>query len=138
MKKGQMEIVGLMLIVIFLTILAVVFLRFALKEDTSYAPEARQSVLALSTVESLIRTSFENQTFENLVYDCYTGLSCNILQQRISNIMPKLMSNKPYFYTFSSNDEVFLEFGDLCKIGIQANKIYIIKSTPIEISLKLC
>ena len=138
MKKAQMEIIGLMLIILFLAILAVFFLRFALKPDTSYISEARQSVLASATVDSIIKTSYNNQTFENLIYDCYTGFSCNILEKEIKDIMPKITSKKPYYYTFSSNEQVFLEFGDICKTGIQSNKIYIINKIPTEISLKLC
>ena len=137
MKKAQIEIIGLLLIVILLSVILVVFLRFALKSDTSYTPEARQSIIAKTTIDSLIKTSFNDQTFENLIYECYTGYNCNILKQEINAIMSKLMPNKQFFYVFTSNEQVFLEIGENC-IGIQANNPYIINSIPIKISLKLC
>ena len=137
MKKAQIEIIGLLLIVILLSVILVVFLRFALKSDTSSTPEARQSIIATTTIDSLIKTSFNDKTFENLIYECYTGYNCNILEKEINSIMSKLMPNKQFFYTFTSNEQVFLEIGENC-IGIQANNLYVINSIPIKISLKLC
>ena len=137
MKKAQIEIVGLMLIVILLTVLAVVFLRFTLKPGTSAISEARQSTMVSAAIDSIIKTSYNDKTFEDLVYDCYTGLNCNILTDELNSIMSKLMPKKPFYFTFSSNQQQFLDIGINC-LGIQANKIYIINSIPVEIGLKLC
>ena len=137
-KKAQIEMIGLMLIIILLTVLAVFFLRFTLKPPTTIA-SARQSVIAKSTIDSIIKTSYNEKTFENLIYDCYTGSNCNLLEQEINQIMPKLMPKKAFTLTFTSDEQEFLKItSKTCNIGIQANNIYRINSIPIKISLKLC
>ena len=136
MKKAQVEIIGLMLIIILLTILAVIFLRLTLKPSTTTS-EARQSIIASATIDSIVKTSYNDKTFENLIFDCFEGSNCNILEQEITKIMQKLMPNKKFFLIFSSEKQNFLELGQNC-LGIQANNPYVIKSIPIKISLKLC
>lgn len=135
-KKAQIEIIGLMLIVILLTFLAVVFLRLTLKPSESVS-EARQNIIASATIDSILKTSYQEETFESLIYDCYQATNCNILEQEINNIIGKLMPKKQFYMVFSSNDQVFFELGQNC-LGIQANNPYIISSIPIKISLKLC
>ena len=136
-KRAQIEIIGLMLIVILLTILAVIFLKLTLKSPATNIAEARQSIIASATIDSILKTSYNDKTFESLIYDCYTGSNCNILEQEINNIMPNLMPKKQFYMVFSSNDQTFLELGKNC-LGIQANNPYVINSIPTKISLKLC
>ena len=135
MKKAQIEIIGLLLIIILLSVLAVVFLRLTLKPSFTLTSEARQSIIAKTTIDSIIKTSYNDKTFENLIYDCYT-VACETLDQEINKIMPKLMPKKHFYMTFSSDNNVFFKIGTNC-LGIQANNHYII-TIPIEISLKLC
>jgi len=136
-KKAQIEIIGLMLIIILLTVLAVVFLRLTMKPASESTAEARQSIIASTTIDSIIKTSYNEKTFESLIYDCYQATNCNILEQEINKIMPKLMLKKQYYLIFASDDNIFLELGQNC-LGIQANNPYIINSIPFKISLKLC
>ena len=135
-KKAQVEIIGLMLIIILLTVLAVIFLRLTLKPPTTTS-EARQSIIASATIDSIVKTSYNDKTFENLIFSCYEGSDCQILDKEITKIMQKLMPNKQFYLVFTSEDQIFLELGQNC-LGIQANNNYVINSIPIKISLKLC
>lgn len=140
-KKAQIEIIGLMLIIILLTILAVVFLRLTLKPSRTIT-EARQSIIAKAAIDSIIKTSYNEETFEDLIYGCYSGYTdynCELLTKEINQIMPKLMPKKPFTLTFASNEQEFLKItSKTCNLGVQANNNYVINSIPIQISLKLC
>ena len=125
-----------MLIIILLTVLAVIFLRLTLKPSTTTS-EARQSIIASATIDSIVKTSYNDKTFESLIFDCFETSDCQILEQEIAKIMEKLMPNKQFYLIFASEDQIFLELGQNC-LGIQANNPYNIHSIPIKISLKLC
>lgn len=137
MKKAQIEMIGLLLIVLLLSVLIIFFVRFALRPSTDSTTQTRQSIIASAAIDSIVKTSLNDKTFESLIYECYTGSNCDILKQELNKIMSSLMPNKQFYYTFNSDNKVFLELGKNC-LGIQANNVYIINSVPISISLKLC
>lgn len=137
MKKAQTEIIGLVVIVILLTLLAVIFIKFALKEQPSTSAILRTSTKADNLLNSIIRTSTPNGKLLDLVVDSHIKGDFTYLNQEITKVLTKTLSHKQYSFKIFIDQQPVLEIGT-CKTGIASNKPYKYEDYSLKFSLVIC
>jgi len=119
MKKAQTEILGLAIVVILLTLVALVALKFFVtREPADTRKRYLQSELATSFLSTLLKTSSgcSKTTFEELLQDCAQGMriectdpdnplstvdSCVYAENRITLILDNSLAKQDKEYNFS-------------------------------------
>ncbi len=129
MKKGQMEMIGLVIIVILITLGMLFMALFALNDDPEKKVFTRKE-LASSTMAALMKTTafcngglpeFEKDLLEdcagtNTVYTCEGMDSCDFLDMKISELLDETVGAWGKTYEFESvsvsNGEALLHIWD--------------------------
>jgi len=136
-KKAQMEIMGLVIIIIMLAILSIIFLTFALRPSPSTTPILRTSTKADNLLNSIIRTSTPKGKLLDLIAESYTNNDFILIKQEISKIIHKTLPNKQYSFKLLINKEKVLQIGS-CKLGISSTKTIKHKDNIFKFILLIC
>ncbi len=136
-KKAQMEIMGLVIIIIMLAILSIIFLTFALRPSPSTTPMLRTSTKADNLLNSIIRTSTPKGKLLDLIAESYTNNDFILIKQEISKIIHKTLPNKQYSFKLLINKEKVLQIGS-CKLGISSTKTIKHKDNTFKFILLIC
>ena len=76
MKKGQMEIIGLMIIVLLLIFALLIYFRFSSTDETSIISEAEQNLEVNNLLTAIkLYTVEDGQTVKDLIKNCVSGSS---------------------------------------------------------------
>ncbi len=113
-KMAQMEILGLAIVVVLLTLVALISLRFfATKQPSTIRKEFVESALAESFLNTLMKTSTgcKKTDFEELLQDCATMNaiqcgnedSCSYAKENITVILEDSLGEQQKYYNFSVN-----------------------------------
>ena len=154
-KNGQMEIMGLAIIVILVSLGVLFAVQFMLKAPPTQVQRAKESVLAanfLNTMLGTTDTECNKRTVRELLQDCaLTGgtthcpggkTSCEEASGIMSMLFERTFKEWKYQYYFAmtgatSVDNPALKFGKACA-GEREQKIHPLPVRPgFEISLKL-
>jgi len=137
-KKAQMEIMGLVIIIIMLAILSIIFLTFALRPSPSTTPILRSSTKADNLLNSIIRTSTkENQKMLDIIENSYITNDFTYLKQEINKIISKAIPNKRYSFKLLINQQKVLDIGD-CKLGVSSTKTIKHNNNLFKFTLVIC
>ncbi len=113
MKRGQIEIIGLLVIIILLSIAVIIALRFLLKEPSQSLEKQRESIKATALMNVLFSTntnymsnlgaltgpldySTRNKQIRDIITDCVNN-DCSEEQEIIDSILNRIINNKKYF-----------------------------------------
>ncbi|MFA4887499.1 MAG: hypothetical protein WC595_04760 [Candidatus Nanoarchaeia archaeon] len=148
MKKAQVEMIGIALLVVVILIGVVFYLRFSL-EDASTAPASNVRVTqAYHLVNALVHLPLcEEQTFtEALVACANSGTFCNqeacsYLKRELPLLVNPILHERigtEYSFEATSNEKGFISFGK-CKTGVNSPPFVINDNgRRYEVSFKLC
>jgi len=144
MSKGQIESVGLVIIVIIL-VLAVVFTIPFLTDDSDIQSLNEQylTLKADNTISVLLSTTLENcqKTIKEELSSCLTYqetscfTSCDELQVTIDQILTSSMPKNTYYNVLVGNNKQLTISKGSCLNTITSSKHFINQETPIQISL---
>ena len=84
MKKGQMEIIGLMIIVLLLIFALLIYFRFSSTDETSIISEAEQNLEVNNLLTAIkLYTVEDGQTVKDLIKNCVSGSStdCDYVEE---------------------------------------------------------
>ncbi len=156
-KKAQMEIMGLALIVILVTLAVLFAVQFILLREPSEArKEFIHKELASNTVSTLLSTNTEcnNNKISELLIDCADDRlldcrrkgSCEFAHDTIKDILEDTLSkwNKEYYLTVKRNNQTLPHFnpiGTPCpgeKITSSPCCILPTEQGPMNINLDIC
>jgi len=113
-SKGQVEIMGLLLIVVLMALGLLFALYFALSSDSSDEQDVKDEVMVSMTLGALRKVtapSCDNVQFQDLLEDCAggrslqcsTGSSCSVAHELIAGTLDSFFSpmqeNRQYFFT---------------------------------------
>lgn len=151
MKKGQMEMVGLAVIVIILVLAFVLFLTLNRGQDIS-AVTARESLYANNLLNAVMLYSLDEGSIRDYIQECYDAsmlvdtvkinLYCNETKGEIELVIQKLLkANQNYEISFEGYCGQ-IKIGSLGGCGdeyITASPYYIrTKGGNCKVQLKLC
>ena len=153
--KGQMEIMGLVIIIILISLAILFVLQFIILRPQSDLRESfTHKEIAANTVNSMLDTTTDcrDMALSQLLIDCTeggyiqcpTGNSCNHASNIINTILEGTLDqwNKEYSLTIKAeNQDVLTPFGNQC-IGEKTSSapccILPTAAGPIQINLDIC
>lgn len=151
-KRGQMEIMGLAIIVILISIGLLFAVQWMLKApSTAQVQRAKESVLAANFMNAMLGTTTDcnQRTVRNLLEDCAVtqgatrcgeATSCEYVQGVMQQLFDKTFNAWKYQYYFSIVGPTAIsgiEFGKACR-GELERKVHPLPVRPgYELTLKL-
>jgi hypothetical protein len=121
MKKGQIEIIGLVVIVIMLVVLLIVYFQFNLSNNNdNYLDEVRQNSQTSSFLAAFMKTTSPNVS--DLLVRCGGG-SCNELDRVVKEMMNEVYPSRKYSFEFKKDDSVIYSIKNCAETLPQRNKI---------------
>ena len=148
MKKAQVEMIGIVLLVVVILIGVVFYLRFSL-EDASTAPSSNVRVTqAYHLVNALVHLPLcEEHTFTEALVACANNQmfcnqeACTYLKRELPLLVNPILHERigtEYSFEATTNDKSFLTFGN-CKTGVNSPPFVINDNGKhYEASFKLC
>jgi len=117
MKRAQVEIFGLLIIVILITVIAIFALRFALY--TREEMPRSLDVIANNLLNALLKTTMCEESLSSILIKCYNNLDpCGAenckehISSEIRSIISKLdMKKEDYKFVVSISDDNFIDLG---------------------------
>ena len=154
-SKAQVEIIGLLLIIILVSMGILFALYFAVNpaKDT-YVQAAKESILAANWLNTMLGTTTGclDRTTKELLQDCALGTtikcpgdknSCQYANETIGTMLDRTLNAWQRSYNFYMNGSSYIEgitFGKPCK-GEREAKTHILPAASgfnIKITLQLC
>lgn len=144
-RKAQIEMIGLLVIVILFIFIGIFAIRFALRPESTIVAEMRTNIMVNNMLNAIIKTNTQfNKDISELIVDCYNtdANACTFVKQEIPKII-ELSLGKQQNYEFSvfANKEEFEELSikkGSCKYGNTADYTKRAENVNFEIKLKLC
>ena len=144
-KRGQVEILGLAVLVILLVVILVIALRFSFSTSNNANNELRTGLIANNLLNAIIKEKSKIDV-KDLIYDCYNGIkrgvskeiSCTKLTKEINKIISLSVGNRNFELSLSTDSLDFFKEGE-CKNGVQSTQ-YRFKKEDITFvaTIKLC
>ena len=137
MNKGQLEIVGVLIIVILLLFLGIIFIVFKANKQESLYSDIRTNTKAANIVNALIKVDYNGKKMSYGLLDCSKTGDCNGVKSRIENIMMLLKENN-YNFRLKNQDSEVLNIGKCEGNKITYNYPLTLEGNQLNINLGLC
>ncbi len=148
MKKAQIEMVGLLVIVLILAISFIIAVTFLIKPKSTNILDQSKNIVANSVLNALFSSDYdllasENKKIREKVIECINLNNCEIeVKPKIERLLNKSLDNKKYYLIIKSDSTeiIRIQSSNLCNENT-INKIssynYVINPTTPLISSKL-
>ncbi|MDP1694233.1 MAG: hypothetical protein Q8L34_01715 [Candidatus Woesearchaeota archaeon] len=139
MKRGQMEMVGLLVIVILLLVLGVLFLKFSVTPKSTTLADSRSSLESTRLLQALVLTTIQGKSFQEYAVACSEdSAACTVLRQEIENIFTILLKKgQKYSFYLLYNDQNILRL-EQCTLGVVSSYPFTAIGGFYEVQLRLC
>lgn len=139
MKRGQMEMVGLLVIVLLLLVLGVIFLKFLLTPTSSTLADSRSSLESTRLLQALVLTTIQGKSFQEHALACSgDSAACTTLRQEIESIFTLLLKKgQKYSFYLLYNDQNILRL-EQCTLGVVSSYPFTAAGGFYEVQLRLC
>lgn len=139
MKRGQMEMVGLLVIVILLLVLGVIFLKFMLVPKSTTLADSRSSLESTRLLQALVLTTIQDKSFQEHAVDCSRdSTACTVLRQEIGTIFTLLLKKgQKYSFYLLYQDQNILRL-EQCTVGVVSSYPFTAAGGFYEVQLRLC
>jgi len=127
-KRGQMEILGLAVIIILITLVGLFVVRFVILKPAEIKTSYTMKTLAVDTLTAMLRTNTEcyGESIKDLLMDCAEGYnivcfgenSCIYANKSINQILNKTLNKWNKNYIFRATTPILIQFenGNCTKI----------------------
>ena len=139
-KRGQAEVVGLLIIVVLLVFIGMIFLRFYLLNPPSTAlSTARTSLETNNFLIAIMQTTLGQKQLTEHASTCYNKQStCPTLQKDLLDIFSLVLKpGQKYAFMLKTAEKPFLELGN-CETGIASTYSFVEDTIFYDATLKLC
>tara|TARA_Y100000310_G_C20611720_1_gene778331 strand:- start:677 stop:1096 length:420 start_codon:yes stop_codon:yes gene_type:complete len=135
-KRGQIETLGLVVIIILIVFLGLIFLKYSGSGDTS-SEDKFLAIKANNFLSAIKQLTIGNNNFEYFVSDCCVGNSyaCETVNDAVMSSMNYLEEGADFKLTCFSGVEHQFVVGN-CEFGV-SSEIFVLSSGD-KISLKIC
>jgi len=134
-KKGQMEIIGFLVIVVLLVFVGLIFFMISSQPEEDVVRELRESVEVSSLLNSLMKykhcDTSSGKKFSEVVRSCYLNSEdyCGaVCEEYIKDVLEGVCESygcPGYFFEIKNGDEVFLEDG-FCDGNVKTSEYNIV------------
>ena len=143
-RRGQTEVMGLMVIVMILIFGGMIYISLISNLGSDTKTSLRTNVIAENALKSVMRIRMEDygdKSVEELVVECYSESSaCNQLEYAVSDAFAAVLRPETNF-TFAAKDiegdNTFVAWG-LCDLPIVSRYLFVKEGNSYEIKLELC
>jgi len=136
MRKGQIEIMGLVIIMILLVFIAIFALTFIIKPEQENENILKMKANALRA--SLLKTNLcDSIDVKDEIENCVDGynecIGCDELNARIDEMIKKSLDNEGYSFVVSSDEGIFINLGrcDSKITGVSQN----LRNSKVDVAL---
>tara|TARA_Y100000310_G_scaffold1020_6_gene1474 strand:+ start:821 stop:1249 length:429 start_codon:yes stop_codon:yes gene_type:complete len=139
LKKGQGEIVGLLVIVLLLLFVGIIFLRFYIAQPSTSLSHSRQSIEASNALNALMKVSINGEPLTAHTDACNSDKNlCDGLQNEIEAILGYILKQgQKYSFTLSTGAKTLIEISQ-CTTGIVSTYSFIEANIFYDVTLKIC
>ncbi|MBI2105664.1 hypothetical protein HYT56_02385 [Candidatus Woesearchaeota archaeon] len=142
MKKGQAEIIGLVVVVLLLVFALIFFIKIRSGNDDNETKLIRANFKVNSALNALMKVSIGNEQMKDLIDECVLGFNAcdddlkNNLTYYFEDPEKGLFKDKKYQFIISRYNDDLISLGDGCKENITASPFVVRNSGKVE--LKIC
>ncbi len=139
MKRGQMEAVGLLVIVLLLIVIGLIVLRFSLRPASTTLADTRSSLESTRLLQALVLTTIQGLSFQEHAAACSTSATaCSSLRQELESIFSVLLKKgQQYSFYLVYEDQNILSI-DQCPTGVLSSYPFTSRGAFYEVKLRLC
>jgi hypothetical protein len=138
-RKGQSEVIGLLVIVIILIFLGLIYVGFLNIADSGTDSD-RSSIEVENALKSLMSVEFEEyggRTMEELIVDCGIG-DCGALEGAVSDAYGVILRPGTNYEFYAKRDSSEIYATGSCDIGLVSSYIFVRNAVTYEANLKTC
>ena len=139
-KKGQTEMIGLVIIMLLLLAIGIVFIKFSVsgKDDNLY--ELRTNIETANLLKAMLKVDADGMNIGDMIIECENdNAKCNKPRQIINDIMNKaLKPGSSYKFIASAENRDFLDLGSCETEGIFSSQPYVRQGVYVDNKLKIC
>lgn len=137
--RGQVETIGLLVIVLLLIVIGLIVLRFSLHAPSSSLPDTRSSLESTKLLQALVLTKIQGDSFADHSQRCSTDrTACLLFQQELERIFSLLLrKGQQYNFSLSLSDQNLFTLGR-CSTGVMSSYPFTAGGGFYEASLRLC
>lgn len=139
MKKGQTEVVGLLIIVILLLVLGLILLRFSVKPFSSTLADARSSLESTRLLQALVLTTIQGKPFQEQAVLCSQDSStCQNLRLELESVFSVLLKKgQKYSFYLTYQDQNIVRI-EQCPVGVLSSYPFSADGGFYEARLRFC
>tara|TARA_Y100000310_G_scaffold340265_1_gene435405 strand:- start:2639 stop:3121 length:483 start_codon:yes stop_codon:yes gene_type:complete len=141
-RKGQTEVMGLLVIVILLVFLGLIYLGFVMSKGPGELSTIRTNIEAENSLKAVMNVNLDDiddKSVVDMVVDCgYDAQKCNLLENALKDVFGVILKPEEDFsYSVAMDEDEILAFGN-CELGIVSRYAFIKDGIYYESSLKIC
>lgn len=144
MRKGQVEIMGLMIVVVLIIIGGVFYLKYCTTQPVNTQAEANiRQIQTINAVKALMNLKVCEVDMKQAIYLCANDMqlcnedACLYLNKFITEVYDKILEDD-YLFVINKGESELLSIG-ACEFGVSSGP-YLIEEqrSKFEITLKVC
>lgn len=141
MRKGQSEVIGLMVIVLILIFMGVLYLGFANLAGNDTLASQRVGIETENALNAVLRVNLESygdKTVQDLIVECGNGFGCNELESALNEVYGEVLKPGTQFsyWAYLEDEEIYAT--SACQIGIVSSYVFVRDGFFYEAKLRLC
>jgi len=138
-KRGQGEVVGLLVLVILLIFVGFLYLKFSLPGGKDTSSSIRQSLAASGLLHALVMYETGGERFVEWVSACAHDMQqCSVLHDHLEGIFAVVVeTGQEYRFVLKEEQHIFLEMGT-CSSGIISRVPFTFEGELYEGLLTFC
>lgn len=139
-KRGQTEVVGLLVIVILLVFIGLIYLRFALQKHDSSQGIVREGIKGSSLLSAVLNLDIGDGSLKKRISDCSSLQdTCEDLKRDFHDIFSSVLQpGEQYSLNLLSEDETTFFSDGTCDRGIVTTYRFVEEGELFEARLTLC
>ena len=135
--KGQLEMVGVLIIVVLLLFLGIIFVVFVANKPESVYSDIRLNIKASNIVNALLKVDYNGNKLSYAIVECSKTLDCNGVKNKIVEVM-QLLKETNYIFKVKDQDNEPLKIGNCTGNKISYNYPLTLEGKDLKINLVLC